>query len=143
MRSLVSISSVIVLLAACGAADEEAPTPGPTVADFAGTWTMSTMLEGTPDPVPSTMGGSADGSDWTLELEGRDPIAVQVSISGDSLVGQTGEYESILQEGVMVSIRTASVIEDGMLNGKLVATYDTPDGVELVEGTVRGTRAPM
>ncbi len=140
----------VVLLAACAPADEaaeqpaeeQAPAPALTVADFAGMWQNTAMLEGTPDPVMSTMSGSADGTNWTMTLEGRDPIPMQVSIVGDSLIAQSVEYESILRPGVMVTVRTASVLVDGMLQSNLLAIYRTPAGEEQVRGTMQSTRMP-
>ena len=131
---------ILTLAAACGPAEEEDMTPaGPTLADFAGTWQSSAMLEGVEDAVPSTLAGSADGA-WTMTLEGRDPIPATAMVHGDSLVMETEEYESVLRAGVMVSIRTAAVLQDGILVGNLVASYRTPDGVEQVPGTIRGSR---
>ena len=140
---VVSSLVVLALFAACGPAaeEEEAQPAGPTLADFAGTWQNSTTLDGVADPVPSTMIGSADGSSWTMTLEGRENIPMTVSLKGDSLIAQTDEYESVLRAGVMVSVRMAAVLEDGMLMGTLVATYNTPDGTEQVNGTTHGTRA--
>ncbi|MES2523473.1 MAG: hypothetical protein V4617_12290 [Gemmatimonadota bacterium] len=148
---------VLSLLAACGGAKEvttdstagagaslaAAPVAAaPTVADFAGTWQLSSTLEGVEKPVPSTLTGSADGSTWTISLEGRPNVAVQASMSGDSLVTQTAEYESVLRKGVMVTVRTAAVMNNGAMTGKMVATYKTPTGQEVVNGTITGTRNP-
>jgi hypothetical protein len=137
----------IALLGACSDAREappameEAPAAAAlTLADFAGTWDNVAMLEGVADPIPSTLHGSTDASGWSMDLEGRDGIPMTVSIMGDSLIAETVEYESILRAGVMVSVRTASVLQDGVLTGNLVATYQTPDGVETVAGTMRATR---
>jgi hypothetical protein len=143
MRFLTTL--LIVAVAACAPADqpaeEAADQPsGPTLADFAGTWQSMATLEGVEDPVPTTMSGSADGSDWTMTLEGRPDIAVHVAVVGDSLIAETEEYESVLREGVMVQVRTASVLSDGMLMGHLVATYKTAEGDEIVMGTLEGTR---
>lgn len=149
MRPLVAVLA-LTLLVACGGAEEEAPpaqpaaaaAPAPTLADFAGTWQVASVLEGTPDTVRSTMTGSPDGGTWTMSLEGRPNIPVTASIVGDSLVGQSAEYESILRPGVMVTVRTASVMHDGMLMGKLTATYKTPQGEQVVNGTMTGTKQP-
>jgi hypothetical protein len=143
-------------VAACGGGEEAAPVTeeaapaaaevqpaGPTVADFAGTWQLSAVVEGTPDPVPVTLEGSADGSDWTMVLEGRDPISVEVSINGDSLIVQSAEYESVLRAGVMVTVRTAGVMEDGGMVGTMLATYRTEAGEEQVPGTLEGMRGGM
>jgi hypothetical protein len=136
---------IVAVVFACAPADrpaeEQAEQPtGPTLADFAGTWYGNAMLEGVENPVPTTVSGSADASDWTMTLEGRPEIAVSVALMGDSLIMESAEYESVLREGVMVTVRTASVLQDGMLVGNLVATYRTPEGDEVVTGTVESTR---
>ncbi len=142
----------VALLAACAPADDtaeqatEQPTEqpaGPTLADFAGTWEFLVTVEGAAEPVSVLISGSADGSDWVMTAEDRDPIPMTVSVQGDSMIGETAEYESLLREGVMVRVRTASVLADGMLTGVMTATYTTADGEELVPGTVSGTRAEV
>lgn len=115
---------------------------GPTIADFAGTWQMTSTLTGVAKPVSSTLKSSADGTTWTMSFEGRPNVAVQSSVVGDSLIGQTAEYESVIRKGVMVNVRTASVLHNGMLSGNMVAIYKTAKGDETVLGTVTGTRAP-
>lgn len=139
---------VVLLLcfsAACAPKEEPkappAPPPGPTLATFAGTWETKAALEGSKDTVPSTMTGTADAAGWTMTLKGRANIPLTVSIVGDSLVAQSAEYESVLRKGVMVSVRTASVIKDGALAGNMVATYKTAKGTEVVKGTIWGGRA--
>ncbi|MGI9182120.1 MAG: hypothetical protein ACR2H9_16700 [Longimicrobiaceae bacterium] len=145
MRVLTAVLCSLILVA-CGTRDEE-PAAGaeavaatPSIADFAGTWSNVVTLEGVDEPVPSTMSGSAAGDDWTMSLRDRENIPVQVHMKGDSLIGQSAEYESILRPGVMVDVRTASVLRDGELVGNVVATYRTANGEEQVRGTIRGTR---
>jgi len=136
----------LALVAACTPAEEpameaEAAMPAaPTLADFAGTWNNSAVLTGVADPVPSTMTGTAEGV-WTMSLEGRDMIPMTVSVVGDSLIAETAEYESILRPGVMVTVRTASVLHDGMMMGNMIATYKMDGVTETVNGTITGTRA--
>lgn len=136
---------VVCLAAACAPKEEAkappATPPGPTLATFAGTWQNKSVVEGSKDTVPSTMTSSPDGVTWTLSMQGRPNIPVTVSIAGDSLIGQTAEFESVLRKGVMVTVRTASVLKDGMLTGTLVATYKTAKGTEVAKGTMVGTRA--
>jgi hypothetical protein len=151
MRYFPAVLSVL-LVAACGPADQaseldDAPPAAETesaatlsVADFAGTWQSEAVLEGVDTPVQTTMSGSASGDDWTMTLEGRPPIPMQVSVKGDSLIAESEEYESILRPGVMTTVRTASVLQDGMLMGNLVATYRTPEGEERVSGTLHGMK---
>ena len=130
-----------VVLTACGGSEEAQPAPaeGPAVADFGGTWQITATLDGVADPVPSVMSCSDDGS-CTMTLPDREPMTFQVSMTGDSLVGETAEYESILRDGVMVSIRTAMVRQGDGVTGKMLASYRTDDGTELVNGTMTGTR---
>lgn len=148
------IASSLLLVAtitACGGT-KEAPadsvaaapemTAAPTLASFAGTWQLSATLAGVEKPVSSTLTSTPDGASWTISLEGRPNVPITASISGDSLVAVTAEYESVLRKGVMVVTRTASVLKDGALVGNMTATYKTPAGEEVVAGTISGTRAP-
>jgi hypothetical protein len=146
MRSLPSLLCVL-LVAACGAA-EQPPQAEPAtsdaamhdIADYAGTWENVVTLDGVDTPIPSTMSGTAAGTDWTMSLEGRPGIPLQVMIVGDSLISESAEYESILRPGVMVSVRTSSVLQDGVLVGNVVTDYRTAEGNQQVHGTLRGTR---
>jgi hypothetical protein len=141
MRAIATLLTV-ALLSACAPKEEAPPPPpaGPTLADFAGTWNIASVLEGTPDTVRSTLIGSADGASWSMTLEGRPNIPVTATIVGDSLIGQSAEYESILRPGVMVTVRTASVLSNGALAGNLVATYKAPTGEQVVRGTMTGMK---
>ena len=140
MRAI-PILLVTAALTACGGTEDAPPAPaeGPMVSDFAGTWQVTARLDGVADPVASVMTCSADGS-CTLTLPDRPPMALGVSMSGDSLIGETAEYESVIREGVMVSIRTAMMRQGDEVTGKMLASYRTADGTELVNGTVTGTR---
>jgi hypothetical protein len=146
MRSLPPLLCVL-LVAACGAA-EQPPQAEPAtsdaamhdIADYAGTWENVVTLDGVDTPIPSTMSGTAAGTDWTMSLEGRPGIPLQVMIVGDSLISESAEYESILRPGVMVSVRTSSVLQDGVLVGNVVTDYRTAEGNQQVHGTLRGTR---
>ncbi len=99
-------------------------------------------LEGVADSVPSELRGNPDGTGWFMRLAGRDSIPMTASLRGDSLVLLSEKYRSILRDNVIVQVRTASVLADGGLTGKLVATYDYPDSQQVVIGTLGGTRAP-
>lgn len=137
------------LLAACAPKDD-APAAGdpavqapaaPTIADFAGNYAVTAII-GT-DTVPSTMMLTADGAGSTMSLEGRPNIAVTVSMSGDSLVTQSAEYESVLRAGTMVTVRTAAVRgADGGLTGSMVATYKAAGGETVANGTITGSKTP-
>jgi hypothetical protein len=148
MRFAAALLAVAVL-SACAKKEEASPDSAapavaaamPTLADFAGTWNVASVLEGTPDTVKSTLTGAADGT-WSMTLEGRPNVPVTASISGDSLITQSAEYESVLRKGVMVTVRTAGVKSGDMLMGNLVATYKTASGEQVVNGTFNATKAP-
>lgn len=152
MRSLLAALTLVGLVA-CGGADDAPDTAddmadavadaAPTLADFDGTWELTATLDGTPDPVAVRMEGSAAGG-WTMTLPDRDPMPVTASLSGDSLVTEVAPYESVIRAGVTVSTRSAVVLtDDGRMMGALVATYRTPDGDEVVRGTLTGGRGGM
>lgn len=138
----------LALLVACApaepepAADAAVAAPALALADFAGTWQLTTTLTGVATPVMSRISGTAAGTDWTMALEGREAIPLQVSVVGDSLISESSEYESILRKGVMVRTRTAGALSDGMMQGTITATYRTPTGDEIVTGTFTGSRMP-
>jgi len=157
MRTMRTAQALLVLAALTACAPKEgaktettamAPAPAmapaaKTPASFAGTWSTTATLDGAPKPVPSTLVGSADGATWTLSLEGRPNVSATASMSGDSLIIQSAEYESVLRKGVMVTTRTATVMSDStMMMGNMVASYKTAKGVEEVKGTIMSTRAP-
>lgn len=136
------------LISACAPKDD-APaddaamqaSSAPTIADFAGTYAMTSFI-GT-DTVMSTLVLTADGTGSTMTLQGRPGVAVTPSISGDSLVTQTAEYESVLRPGTMVTVRTAGLRQpDGGVRGTMVATYKTADGESVASGTFTGSKAP-
>jgi hypothetical protein len=149
MRSFAILLSSFIIVGCAGEAETDAEMSAepeamaPTsVADFAGTWQNSVTLEGVADPIPSTTTGSASGTDWTMTLEGRDPVPLQVSMSGDSLITQSAEYESILRPGVRTTVRSAILMQGDSWTGPIVVTYRTDAGEEVVNGTISGSRAP-
>ena len=135
----------LVAVVACAPKEEEAPAPAPpaapTVADFAGNWNTAVVLEGNPDTVRSTLTLAADGT-ASMTLEGRPNIMLTPSMSGDSLVTVSAEYESILRKGVMVTVRTEAVQANGMMTGVVEASYKSATGTEVVKGTMTSTKAP-
>ncbi len=146
MRSPVLAASFVILIACAKSEpppEPAAPPPPPplTPADFAGTWNTAVTLTGVEKPVETVLTGSADGMTWTMSTAGRDPVSLTASMSGDSLVLMSAEYESFVRKGVMVTTRTASVKSGEMLMGNAVATYKAKAGEEVVLGTTHSTRA--
>lgn len=142
-----ALAASLLFIAACAPKEKpaEAPAPPPpppalTVADFAGTWNATTTMTGAAAPVETQLMAGADGS-WTMSAKGRDPIPLTVSVSGDSLIAVSAEYESLIRKGVMVTIRTANVRTGDTMNGVVVATYKSAKGDEVVNGTMTATKA--
>ena len=133
---------LVSLIAACGgdASDEESAAAtmqaeGPSMPDLTGTWNATAMVDGAPDPVMSQLEFAADGSAM-MTLPDRDPMAVDVSMSGDSVIISSPEYQSVIRDGVTVSIRLASLVDGNMMTGRLVATYRSAEGEEIVGGSL-------
>lgn len=148
MRSLSFVLSA-ALVAACAKPDAPPPAvpapPAATVnlADFAGTWTLQVMREGSDSVVvTNTIVGSADPAAWTMTLPGRPTMALRVSTSGDSVVTEAGPYESVLRPGVQVTTRSAMKLEGGMLMGTTVARYAGGGADSVVVLRTRGSRNP-
>lgn len=145
MRSI-SLLLAVALLAACAPKEEqpaaEVAPPAAPYAAYEGAWNSTSTVEGTPDPVAGTMTVTADGVGSTMSLPDRPNIPITLSMSGDSLVVTTAEYESVLRKGVMVTTRVASVMDGAVLKGSLEATYQTPNGPLVVKGTSESKRAP-
>lgn len=117
----------------------EEPAPTTTLADFAGTWeTVAYMESG--DTVRSTMTATASPEGWMVELPDRDPMPMRVTLVGDSVVAEFGPYESVLREGVMVTVQSVTHLEDGQMVGTMEATYAGGEEDVVVAGRLEGTR---
>ena len=147
MRSAVLAASLLLL--ACAPKEQaEAPAalppppPAPTVADFAGTWNAETVMPGAAAPIKTTLTINADGT-GQMVAEGRaEPVPLTYSISGDSLIAVSGEYESLVRKGTMVTIRTANVRGGPGLTGVVYAVYKGAKGEETANGTMTAAKAP-
>lgn len=118
----------------------EPPAGTVSLADFAGTWNATTYLE-SGDTVEYTMTATASPDGWMIDLPERDPMPMRIiAVAGDSVVSEVGPYESILREGVMVTVRSVSRMQDGGMVGTMEAIYATEEGETVVNGTMEGTR---
>jgi len=145
--------SCALLLIACGGGDKApaadsaaAVMPAPTVnlAEVSGKWSMVNMAEGSDSVIVTAemnATGSSDG--WTITLSGRPPMPMRISVSGDSIMSETGPYESVLRKGVQVTTNGAMRMVDGKLVGTTVAHYS---GVTTADSVLRmrtvNTRMP-
>ncbi len=155
MRSFAFFCCVVVLIG-CGnsedraatdtavAAGATAETPGTiSLKEVAGTWNVRAMPE-TGDSTLTTyrLVATADTRGWAITYPRREPIPVRVkAIAGDSIVTELGPYESVLREGVTVTVQNVTRLRDGKLVGTFVAGYSTTGPQAVLRGRIEGTRA--
>ena len=144
----------LVIIAACGKKDEEAPPldtvpaaePAPVVdlASVAGMWNMQVM-GATSDSVLTTytLTATADTAGWTLKLPDRDAMTLTVTVSGDSIISDSPEYESVLQKGVRVHTSSVFRVRGDSMFGTTTARYRMTSGDSVVMLRAVGTRHAM
>jgi hypothetical protein len=124
---------------------EAAPAAaGISLNDVAGTWKIRSAVEGNEkQTVIYDLVATADRSGWTINFPNRDPIPVRVvAVEGDSIVTESGPFESVLRKGVMVNSRVVVRLQDGKLVGTTTARYQVSGPDTLARLNVEGTRAP-
>lgn len=135
-----------IALAGCAKTEERAAeeTTVATIslADVAGTWQMrATELDGS-NLMEYQLTATADGSDWTIVGPGRPPIRVRIlSVTGDSIVGESEPYESFLRPGVQVRLREVYRLHEGKLVSTMEGRFATARGDSLSHRRSEGTRA--
>ncbi|MBA2292764.1 MAG: hypothetical protein H0W15_09965 [Gemmatimonadales bacterium] len=110
----------------------------------AGTWDLQIMGMGSDSVLTTgTLVATGDTGGWMLNLMKRDPMALQVTVAGDSIIAQAPEYESVLRKGVMVRTTSVYRMVGPNLNGLTTATYQGggPDSVVVLRSV--GTRKTM
>ena len=145
------ISAVLCFLAlgACGPKEEPAvdtsataiAAPTISLADVAGSWTIRTMAENSDSVlVTSELTATADPAGWMQLLPGRPPTPMRVRVDGDSIMTETGPFESVLRPGTQVTTSGVYRLENGMLRGTLTARYATAGTDSVVRLRTEGTR---
>jgi hypothetical protein len=140
---LTALASSLALLVSCAPAEQqvEAP-PALSVAALVGTWNTTSLLTGVEDTVRTQL-VVQDDSTGSMILSADVTAPMRLAIVGDSLIGTSAEYASLLRPGSMVTLRVAGVLHGDMLMGNVTATYRTDAGEEVVAGTFESTRAPQ
>ena len=163
MRRLTSFSALCccaAVLAACGKPDTEAAdttaadttaaaaavaAPAPlSLSQVAGRWNVRAVPE-TGDTTPTTfvLNATGDTTGWTITFPNRQPIRTRVlAVDGDSVLTETGPYESARRKGVQVTTRVAWRLEGDRLVGRTVARYVTTGPDSVLQLRSEGTRAP-
>ena len=114
-----------------------------SLADVAGKWKVRSTDEAGGNVVEVELVATADTSGWTITSPGRKPIPVRVTaVAGDSIVTESGPFESFIRKGVQVRTRTVNRLQDGKLVGTIEARYATKSGDSVAHRPSEGTRAP-
>jgi hypothetical protein len=147
MRPIAVLVGVAVLFG-CGpkeepATDTAATAMAPTIslADVAGTWTIRTMAENNDSVlVTSELTATADPAGWVQLLPGRPATPMRVRVDGDSIITETGPFESVLRPGTQVTTNGVYRLVNGELRGTLTAHYQTAGADSVVRLRSVGTR---
>ena len=147
-----------LLLAACGGGDAEVadtmladstamPAPAGvtlSLADMAGRWNMRAVPEtGDTTPTLFVLTATADTSGWSITFPDRAPEPTRVlAVGGDSLVLETGPYESARRAGVRTTTTTTLRMMGDSVAGTSVARYQTTGADSVLRLRSSGTRAP-
>ena len=124
--------------------------PAISLADVAGTWEGSVMTE-TSDSVIAVqmLTATADPMTWTMTVaNAKTPtktVAVPVTgvvAAGDSIVIQSGPFDSVLRPGQKVSIHSITRLQDGKLVMVIHATYVANNEMIPLRGTATRKMAP-
>jgi hypothetical protein len=151
-----TLGCVVVALAACGGARDQAPPadttavvapppPAPvSLSTFAGRWHVVARNEATGDSlVAYDLTATADTSGWTITFPGRPaPVPVRVALVGNEVSMEAGPYESAVRKGVQVSTQGTVRIEGDSLVGSTTARYKTTSADSVVRIRMVGKRMP-
>jgi hypothetical protein len=134
----------IALLVGCAAeeAPEAEPLHTPGLADFAGSWNMTVVFPDKGDTVRSTLAGTTAASDWVMTNPGNQRVRMPtVSLKGDSMILVSEKFAAVVRPGATAQVRTAAVLREGVMEGKILATFELPDGSQEVRaGVLSATR---
>jgi hypothetical protein len=123
-------------------ADTMAAAPTISLADVAGTWDMRAVPESGADTTTTVYQIQATADGWTYYLPDRDPVEATVTTSGDSIMVESGPFESVRRDGVTVRTNSVFRLEGDRLAGTTVAHYETSEADSVLRLRVEGTRAP-
>ena len=120
-----------------------APSPTISLADVAGKWKLRSTDQAGGTPVETELVATGDTSGWMMTAPNRKPIPVRVvAVEGDSVVTESGPFESLIRKGMQVTTRSVNRLEGGKLVGTIEARYTTKSGDSVVYRRSEGTRAP-
>lgn len=145
---LLAIACCAALLVGCKKSESPPPQAAMapatvSLASFAGTWSVRGSNEAGDSIISYQLVTSAEPSDWKSLFPNRPPIAIRiVSVAGDSVVTESGPYESVLRKGVQVHTNGVLRLQGDKLVGTTVAHYTTSGADSVLVIRVEGTRVP-
>jgi hypothetical protein len=150
----IALAAGLVLLAACAKKEEPAPPPPPPAAPpapapinmsaVAGMWTFNVM-GATSDSVLTTytLTATADTAGWVMTLPNRKPMTLKVTVSGDSIMTESPEYESVLRKGTKVHTNSVFHMSGDAMTGTTAAHYTIKGADSVVMLRSTGTKMKM
>ena len=136
----------LFLTVGCGEKAEPEPPPlhAPTLDDFAGNWNLTVVFPEQGDTVRATLSGSEAANDWVMVNPGNQRVRMPtVSLKGDSMILVSERFPAVVNPGARAQVRTASVLREGVMEGKILATFDLRDGSQQVRaGEIRAVKVP-
>jgi hypothetical protein len=103
---------------------------------------MRAVPESGPDTTTTVYQIQATADGLTYYLPDRDPVEATVITSGDSVIVESGPFESVRRDGVTVRTNTVFRLDGDRLVGNIVAHYETSEADSVLRLHVEGTRAP-
>ncbi len=135
------------LLFGCGKSDDQAADTGSAAsglaaADIAGTWNMKAVpFSGDTTPTTFVLNATGENDGWTLTFPGRPaPVPTRIRFDADSVVTETGPYESVRRKGVQVRTKGVMRLQGDTLVGTAVARYTTQGRDSVLMLRTSGTR---
>jgi len=113
------------------------------LADIAGRWTVRVMPEmGDSTLLTYELTATGETNGWSIKFPDRaETVPVRVmNVAGDSVMIETGPYQSALQKGVNVSTNGAWRMDSGKLVGRMTAHYAVPTADSVRVLRMEGTR---
>ena len=88
------------------------------------------------------LNAAGDPKTWTIIYPGRQPVPIEATFSGDSIITKAGPYQSFRRRGVRVQTEGVFRLEGERLVGRTVAHYRTSSADSVLRLRTEGTRAP-
>jgi hypothetical protein len=155
--------STVVMVVGCGKSDQAAkdsasaaalttpppasapaPAPAPTLADFAGSWDVSSVPESGKDTTPTkyVLTATADTAGWFITFPSGLKVPLHVEMSGDSVTEHTGTFSSQRRKGMKVMTEGSLKLQDGKLTGSTTAHYSKAGADSVLHLRTEGTKKP-